>query len=321
MDTIFPEIESALTNRGDQSWRLSLTIKAGQSVKVRQLVLEIKGDGSELDGIVEWGANWPLLPGVRLNQISWDWQKQTVLEIAGEQGYLSAIFETSRIELNLEENIADLTLVLNTGPRAVMGDIQYIQDSVSNEVLGSVPRFSKGDYYRSWLVDRFRTDLWRTGYFDEIHVVEQKHLDQDPPRVDFKVTLMERNKNTHQGTIGYGTDAQFRMQYRWQRHLLSERGDSLGMGLGWQQKNEELLLFGEYRVPRRTWSKQYWLLSSVLKTESEEVDISSQNSNQDQRLFSGRVEDFSVRFGKVKLRDIGQSQEQIAETHVCAVPD
>ena len=310
----FPEIESALTNPSDQSWQLSLTINAGQAVKVRRLVLELKGDGSELDSIVEWGANWPLLPGVRLNQISWGQQKQAVLELAGEQGYLSAIFETSRIELNLEENVADLTLVLNTGPRAVMGDIQYIQDSVGNEVLGSVPRFSQGDYYRSWLVDRFRTDLWRTGYFDEIHVVEQQHLDQDPPRVDFKVTLMERNKNTHQGTIGYGTDAQFRMQYRWQRHLLSERGDSLGMGLGWQQKNEELLLFGEYRVPRRTWSKQYWLLSSVLKTESEEVDISSQNSNQDQRLFSGRVEDFSVRFGKVKLRDIGQSQEQIAET-------
>lgn len=310
----FPEIESVLTNTSDQSWRLSLTIKAGQAVKVRRLVLEVRGDGSELGGIVEWEANWPLLPGVRLNQISWDQQKQAVLDIAGEQGYLSAVFEASRIELNLEENIADLTLIFNTGPRAVMGDIQYIQDSVSNEVLGSVPRFNKGDYYRSWLLDRLRVDLWRTGYFDEIQVVEQKHLDQDPPRVDFKVTLKERNKNTHQGTIGYGTDSQFRMQYRWQRHLLSERGDSLGMGLGWQQKNEELLLFGEYRIPRRTRSKQYWLLSSALKTESEEIDISSQNSNQDQRLFSGRVEDFSVRFGKVKLRDIGRSQEQIAET-------
>jgi len=310
----FPEIESSLANPGDQSWRLSLTIKAGQAVNVRQLSLEVKGEGSELGGIVEWEANWPLLPGVQLNQVSWDQQKQAVLDIAGEQGYLSATFETHRIELNLDENFADLTLVFNTGPRAVMGDIQYIQDSVSNGVLGSVPRFNKGDYYRSWLVDRLRIDLWRTGYFDEIQVVEQKHLDQDPPRVDFKVTLKERNKSTHQGTIGYGTDSQFRMQYRWQRHLLSERGDSLGIGLGWQQKNEELLLFGEYRIPRRTRSKQYWLLSSALKTESEELDISSQDSNQDQRLFSGRVEDFSVRFGKVKLRDIGRSQEQIAET-------
>jgi len=310
----FPEVESTLTNPADQSWRLLLTIESGKPVKVRQLVLEVKGDGSELESIAEWEANWSLLPDVRLNQLDWDQQKQAVLDIAGEHGYLSAVFEASSIELNLEENFADLMLVLDTGPRAVMGDIQYTQDAVSYEVLESVPRFNKGDFYSAWLVDRFRTDLWRAGYFDEINVVEQKHLDQDPQRVDFKVTLRERKRITHQGTIGYGTDSQFRMQYRRQRHLLSQRGDSLGMGLGWQQKNEELLLFGEYRLPRRTRSKQYWLLSSVLKTEAEEVDISSQNTDQDQQLFSGRVEDFSVRFGKVKLRDTSRSQQQIAET-------
>ena len=249
-----------------------------------------------------------------MNQQSWDQQKQAALDIAAEQGYLSASFVASRIELHLEENYADLRLVLDTGPRAVMGEIQYVQDSVSEEVLKSLPRFNRGDFYRAWLVNKFRTDLWRTGYFDEIDVAEQKHLDQEPPRVDFKVTLKERNRNTHQGTIGYGTDSQFRMQYRWQRHLLSDRGDSLGMGLGWQQKNEELLLFGEYRVPRRVRSKQYWVLSSALKTESEVLDVSSQNTDQDRDLFSGRVEDFSVRFGKVKLRDIGRSKEQIAET-------
>ena len=310
----FPEIQSVLTRSTDQSWLLLLTIKAGKAVTVRNLVLEVKGDGSTLDGIVEWQANWPLFPGARLNQQSWDQQKQAVLDIAGEYGYLSMAFSESRIDLNLDENFADLTLVLDTGPRAVMGEIQYIQDSVKSEILESVPRFNKGDHYRTWLVSKFRTDLWRTGYFDEINVVEKRHLDQQPPRVDFEVTLSERKKNTHQGTIGYGTDSQFRMQYRWQRHLLSERGDSLGMGLGWQQKNEELLLFGEYRIPRRTRSNQYWLLSSALKTEAEELNLSSQKSEQDQRLFSGRVEDFSVRAGKVKLHDISWSEEQIAET-------
>ena len=247
----FPEIESALTRSGDQSWRLVLNIQAGTPVTVRNLVLEVKGDGSDLDTIAEWQANWPLVPGVRLNQQSWDQQKQAVLDIAAEQGYLSAGFEASRIELHLEENYADLRLVLDTGPRAVMGEIQYVQNSVNKEVLKSVPRFNPGDFYRAWLVSKFRIDLWRTGYFDEIDVVEQKHLDQESPRVDFKVTLKERKRNTHQGTIGYGTDSQFRMQYNWQRHLLSDRGDTLGMGLGWQQKNEELLLFGEYRIPRR----------------------------------------------------------------------
>jgi len=310
----FPEIESTLAQSGEKTWLLKLAMKTGVAVKVRQLTLEVKGEGRELDTIVEWQANWPLLPGVRLNQVSWEQQKEAVLNLAEQQGYLSAAFESSRIALDLDENTADLTLVLNTGPRAVMGTIEYQQDIVNNSVLASVPRFEAGDFYRVWLVDRLRTDLWRTGYFDEIEVIELRRLEQQPQRVDFRVTLKERKRNTHQGTIGYGTDSQFRTQYRWQRHLLSVRGDSLGLGLGWQQKNEELLLFSEYRIPRRTRSSQYWLLGSALRTEMQDVEVSSENSETDEDLLSGRVEDFSLRLGKVRLRQISESQEQLIET-------
>ncbi len=310
----FPRIESKLVQSAEQAWLLELSIEPGDAVKVRELVLEVKGEGSTLDTIVEWKTNWPLLPGMRLDQVAWDQQKEAVLDLAEDSGYLSAVFEISTIELNLEENFADLTLVLNTGPRAVMGDIQYEQDIVRDSVLEGLPRFNKGDYYRTWLVNKFRTDLWRTGYFDEIDVIEQRRLEQDPQRVDFKVTLKERKKNTHQGTVGYGTDSQFRMQYRWQQHLLSKRGDSIGIGLGWQQKHDELALFSEYRVPRQVRSNQYWLLGSVLKTEAENLKASSQMTDGQPSLISGRVRDFRVRLGKVNLRDINFSQEQIIET-------
>jgi len=310
----FPQIESELVNTGQQSWVLKLSIDPGEVVRVRQLVLEVRGGGREEKAILEWEANWPLMPGVPLDQLIWGEQKVKVLNAAEEQGYLSAEFETSEIKLDLEGNLADLVLIFDTGPRAVMGDIIYTQDIVKNSVLESLPRFNKGDFYRVWLVDRFRTDLWRSSYFDEIEVLEERHLDQDPQRVDFKVTLRERKRTTHQGTIGYGTDSQFRVQYRWQRHLLSKRGDSLGVGLGWQQKNDELLLTGEYRLPRQTRSHQHWFLGSSLKTEIEELDVRSDITDERRALFSGRVEDFSLRMGKIKLQDISWSQEQIIET-------
>lgn len=306
----FPDVESTLAKSGEKTWLLRLTMKAGAAVKVRQLTLEVIGDGNQAEKIVEWQANWPLKPGAQLNQVSWEQQKENVLDLAEQQGYLSAGFESNQIDLDLDENTADLTLVLNTGPRAVMGEIEFQQDIVNDSVLGSIPRFNNGDYYRSWLVDKFRTDLWRTGYFDVIEVVEQRHLDQQPQRVDFRVTLTARKRNTHQGTLGYGTDSQFRMQYRWQRHLLSPRGDSLGMGLGWQQKNEEFLLSAEYQLPRRTQANQYWLIRSALRSEAQDVVASSDN----QDLLSGRVEDFTTRLGRVKLRQPGESEEQLVET-------
>jgi translocation and assembly module TamA len=163
-------------------------------------------------------------------------------------------------------------------------------------------------------VDKLRTDLWRSGYFDEIEVVEQRLLGQDPPRVNFLVTLGERKRHTHQSTIGFGSVSLLRLPYRWQQHLFSERGDYLGVGLGWQQRNKEFLLSGEYRLPRNTRSRQYWLLGAALKTEVQDVRVISEEQDKYSQLVSGRIEDFSVRLGKAKWRSISQSQEHLIET-------
>jgi translocation and assembly module TamA len=311
----FPQIKSSLNKLDETTWELLLQIDPGQAVKVRNLTLEVNGDGREFEGIVEWQKNWPLKSGNQLDQILWTQQKEAVLDLAADQGYLTAVFEQSSIQLDLDNNVADLYLVLETGERAIMGTIEYQQeDIVKDRVLNALTRFDAGDFYRLDLVDRFRSDLWRTGYFEQIDVVEQRHLDQSPPLVDLKVVLKARKKDTHQGSIGFGTDSQFRMQYSWQRHLLSDRGDSLGVGLGWQQNNSELQLAGEYRLPRKTRTNQFWSLSGSLKTETEVLRVDSSNSDRDPPLLSGRVEDLSLRFGKVALRDIKWGRNPISET-------
>jgi len=311
----FPQIDSSLKKLADKTWELDLRIDPGQPIEIRGLVLEVKGDGDELAPIRKWKTEWPLLPGTTLNQVVWTKQKDDVLSLVEDEGYLSAAFQSSSIEIDLDDNKADLTLILDTGARAVMGAIDYQQDDIVKEsVLNSLPRFDEGDFYLLKSVDRFRADLWRTGYFEDIDVVEQRQLDQSPPRVDFKVTLTRRKKDTHQGTVGYGTDSQIRMQYSWQRHLLSDRGDSLGVALGWQQNNEELQLAGEYRLPRKTRTNQYWSFGGSLKTETEALRVDSQNEGREPVLFSGRVQDMSVRLGKVALRDFKWGSNPIVET-------
>ena len=36
-------------------------------------------------------------------------------------------------------------------------------------------------------LERFRLDLWRVGYFRNIEVIEDRHLEESPPRVDLDV--------------------------------------------------------------------------------------------------------------------------------------
>lgn len=311
-----PTIETRLEKNGDKAWRLLLEVDPGEPVTVRELVLEVHGPGAGIESLESWQRNWPLKPGTRLDQPLWDESKDTALELAEEQGYLSASFSTSRIGLDLESNRADLALVLDTGPRAMMGEVVFEQGLVEDGVLRPVPRFRAGEPYQAWLVEKLRTDLWRSGYWDEIDVTEDRRLDQDPPVVHFRVALKEDKPNTHQGTIGYGTDTEFRMQYRWQRYYLSERGDSLSSGFGWQSRQEELILFGEYRLPRQVSTAQYWQIVPLLKREHQDLDIEiSGNGDEDAvRVASGRVDDLTLRFGRVKLHNLSFSREQIIET-------
>jgi len=311
-----PTVEAQLHAAGVEIWRLEMHIEPGAPVTVRQIRLELTGPGATYAPLLDWKQNWPLQAGARLDQPTWEEQKETALGLAQEQGYLGAAFTTAAIALDLEANRADLALVLDTGPRAVMGEVRFSQSQLEPGILAPIPRFRAGDPYQAWLVSKLRTDLWRTGYWDDIDVVETRKLDQDPPVVDFEVRLEPGKLNTHQGTIGYGTDTEFRMQYRWQRDYLSHRGDTLGAGFGWQSRNEEVLLFGEYRLPRQVSTVQYWQVNPIFRRQHQDLVIEAEGAMGTERfpLASSNIDDFNLRLGRAKLRNLKTSREQVIET-------
>ncbi len=303
-----------LDDLGGEHRRLRLEITPGPPVLVGNTDIRLEGAGAEHFVFRAWRERFPLAPGSMLDQVAWEGQKQDLLDRATEWGYFKSRLLEQRIELDLDRNRADLVLVVDTGPRAQFGDVVFQQDFLDESVLRPVPRFEAGDSYRSWVLDQFRTDLWKLGYFETIDVIERRQLDVDPPVVNLEVQLVRINRDTHQGTIGYGTDTEFRTQYRWQRHQLSRRGDSVTAGFAWQTRNEEYLLFGEYRLPRRTESQQYWVLSPSYSEREQDYELDVEGREDSIRVASGRVDNLFVRAGRVKLREPERSQQQIIET-------
>src|SRR5690606_16362277 len=109
---------------------------------------------------------------------------------------LSAEFTTHAIRIDLVRNEAELELVLETGPEAFFGTVQFRQDVVDPDVLADIPRFETGTPYRSDLVDSLRLDLWQTGYFTDIEVVEEKQLERTPPLVNIVANLSSSRRDT-----------------------------------------------------------------------------------------------------------------------------
>jgi translocation and assembly module TamA len=310
-----PAISARLEREaGGETWLLSLHVDPGPPVIVRKVEVLVRGAGAEDEGLRRWRSDWPLPIGARLDQRRWEEAKQAALDAAFDVGYLNAQFSRHRIALDLEQNQADLELTLETGPRAVMGVIEFQQDIVQPHVLVPIARFKPGDPYRSELVELLRLDLWKVGYFKDIEVIEQRSLEQDPPVVDFLVKVERRARDTHQGTLGYGTDTLIRMQYNWTRHTLSDRGDTFAVGAGWRQRDSEWRLSADYSLPRGVSTPQFWVVNGLFKRENENLAIQDDDGVDIGLLASGQVSNLQLKLGRLRLRSNQWSRKRIAET-------
>jgi translocation and assembly module TamA len=310
-----PRISASVVSAGRQKWRINLRIEPGPAVRVNQAVVEVRGAGAGQEDLREWRENWPLGPGAVLNQAVWAEQKENALSLARTEGYLNATFVMHSLELDLVQHKANLTLILDTGMQAVFGSVNFVQDVVEQHSLRNVPRFSPGDPYRPDLVESLRLDLWTTGYFTDIDVEEERLLEQLPPTVNIVASMQTEWKNTYQGALGFGTDTGFRTQALWSRRPLSRRGDRLDVGIGYQEIDDQFTLRGDYRIPRLTEERQFWVSNLTLRRDKQDLEVKRREDDEDFiKLATGNVDDLFLRVGRLHVRDIRQGKIRYFET-------
>jgi len=307
-------VNGRIVPKGKGDIVVSLTITVGSPVLVDQVTIEVVGEGSGQGRVTSWRNSWPLTAGKVLDQTVWEERKQTILTQLGRVGYLAAAYTEHRLELDLENNRANLLLTLDTGKMYLFGDIDYGDHVLKPGIVEYLPRFQNGDPYSASLMDRFRLDLWKTGYFTDVVVQEILRADQDPPVVDLKIRFQTLTRNTYQVSIGYGTDTSARLQAQWSRHPMSRNGDRLDIGIGWQEFNDEYSLRGTYRLPRRNRAREYWSSDLTLKHEGLDLDVRPSPNEDFIRIASGTIDESHLRVGRLKVRNLKAGEQQAFET-------
>ncbi len=310
-----PRISSRIAKRGKDALLLTLDIDRGPPMKVTAAHIEVTGDGAQLGAIRDWRAKWPLPRGATLNQATWSHEKSHALEIVEAEGYLAARFSQHSIELDLANNTAVLKLTLETGPQFMFGDVDYGEHVLKPGVLTAIPRFRKGEPYSARLLDKFRVDLWKTGYFNNVEIQEHEQPDAVPPRVDLRMKLETTHKNSYQGALGFGTDTGMRLQAQWSRHPVSRNGDRVDVGIGWQDQDDELAGKIIYRLPRLSRERQYWIAENTIKVENLDLEIKAHPEDEDFiKIANGDTLDFHVRAGRLKIRNLKSGDRQLFGT-------
>ena len=310
-----PEVTGHLTRRDAGTLLLTLDIRKGPPLRVTETHINVVGEGAGLGALRAWRNQWSLGRGSVLDQAVWDQEKGRAIELAEADGYRSAQFTTQTLELDLERNQAVLRLTLDTGPQFVFGDVDYGEHVLKPGILEYIPRFRKGGPVSTRIMDRFRMDLWKTGYFTNVEIEETERTDTEPPQVDITVKLETSHRNTYQGEIGVGSDTGVRLQAHWNRHPMSSNGDRIDVGIGWQEKDDELTLRSNYRLPRLTHQRQYWVAELAVKIEKLDLEVKRRPEDSDFiKIAHGNVDDVQLRLGRLKVRNLKEGDRQLFGT-------
>ena len=309
------DVSARIRSDSDEQQVIRINVNPGPPIIIEQLQLEIVGDGSGASILRRWRRNWPLRKGDVLDQVAWEEQKQLALELSDSIGYLSADFTTRTLEIDLQKNRANIKLTLDTGQRFVMGEIDFGEHVLNPGILELVPRFVPGDPYTTHLMDRLRSDLWNTGYFTDIDVVQAEVPESEPPRVDLTVRTSTDYRNRYTGALGFGTDTGLRAQVNWSRHPMSASGDRLDLGIGWQELDDQFAVRTTYRRPRAKRNREFWTADMVLKFENMDLEFKLEPEDDDFiKLANGNVDEQHLRLGRLKIRNLGGGETQLFET-------
>lgn len=310
-----PTISDRLIRGKDGQPVLELSIEPGPPIIVDKLQLEITGAGAKNDQLRAWQRQWPLKRGTRLEQLGWEEQKQRGMEIAEAFGYLSAEYREHSLELDLEQNTATVRLVMDTGERFVMGDVDFGEHILNPGVVENLLRFESGDPYSLQLVQTMRMDLGKSGYFTDIKVIEERRPDHQPPAVDLKVHLETKSRSFYRGALGYGSDTGARLQGQWSRHPMSGRGDRVDIGVGWQETDDEFAIRTTYLRPLHKRTREYWTADLALKSENQDLEVKREEDDENAiRIANGDVKERHLRLGRLKVRNFESGGQQLFST-------
>ncbi len=241
-----PQIESSLTDEGDNRWRALYRIDPGSPVVIEGFEFTLDGDARTDAEFAQHIQSSGLETGKAFSHLDYENFKSGLGRLAAERGYFDAGFRRHRIEIDREANAARVYLEFASGPRYLFGELRLNQDTLDDELLRRYTTFDRGDPYDLDVLLDFQQALNDSLYFETVEVAPGKTIEGEL-EVPVEVRLTPRSRHHFRIGAGYGTDTGARGRFGWQMPRINSRGHHLDSGLNLSEIGYKI--YANYQVP------------------------------------------------------------------------
>ncbi|MEH6587471.1 MAG: BamA/TamA family outer membrane protein [Halioglobus sp.] len=231
------------------SWQASYTVDPGEPIPVAKLDLNFVGPGAQSTDLLAMKDALLLLNDTTLDHRHYETAKRELLSGSREKGYLDAEFLENRVEVDLERYSAEITLLVETGPKYVLGAIELQQDKFSSDYLARYLILLPGDTFRHSQLARQRNLLSASGHFSEVIIEPGEPTQGENPQVPVVISMEPFPANRYRGRAGWGTDTGFGVGLDWTRRYLGKRGHHFNVGGAFAEERERLAGDITYTIP------------------------------------------------------------------------
>lgn len=301
-----PTIDSSLTKNGED-WQARYHIKPGTPLPIAALEIQLSGAAQDDIAFQQLVAKTPLRVGQTLIHSQYEQFKKQLNSLAVERGYYQADLTQHRVEVDLTNYSAAITLHMASGPRFSVGDITFAPNPIDDAFLKSYASFNSGDPVQNSSLIDLQSALIDSDYFQRVEVRPLWNQMSDT-EVPIFVDLDANKKTKYHAGLGYGTDTGARTKLGMTKRWVNSRGHQFNTQL---LASEIITNFSaEYSIPGdNPREDRYTIQLSLLDEDSDSINtrnysigISKQqqrgrwqqvlalNYQQEESTFSGETE-------------------------------
>ena len=260
------QVHASLEQTGENRWLARYRVTPGPQVKIRKLDIRWQGEGAEEPSLQKALADFPLAPGDPLIHARYEKGKTALLELADSLGYPDVEVKQGRILVDPGRNLADIRLIIDTGPKYYLGEIRLHQEVLEPAfVRRYLSDVEPGDVYSQEKLLAIQKDLVEAGYFSLVDV-NPRLAEAVDAHVPIDVTLEPAKRQMYSIGIGYDTDVGINLNARWQHRRINRLGHKADAQLRLSPKNSFIL--GNYWIPIRDPRTTKLGFSILLETEN-----------------------------------------------------